>query len=634
MTRSAEAIEQAAAGAVDAGCGDPAPHAPATGGRAPRARAVYLSCGSHQVFAFHHPPRGRAGATAVLLCPPFGNGELCSYRARRDWAMQLADAGHATLRVDLAGTGDSSGGPHDRDLVSAWVRGVAEAAAWLRAEAGAARVTAVGIGLGGLLSCAAAAAQAPIDDLVLWAAPSRGRTLVRELRAFSRLEDAVLDEREPRAHALDAAAEGSLQSGGFVLSAETIAALEALDVTALELPDARSRRVLMLDRDGLEVEERLHSFLASTGAHVTVAAGPGYGQMMAEPYLSRSPTAVFARVGEWLAAGEPAAGARSGPVRAPQPAEAHTSAEIELPALDARVRETPLAIEHRDGRLFGVLAEPVGAARQPLCAIFLNAGVIRRIGPNRMWVEAARRFAARGVPTLRVDLAGIGDAGGEDGGWADDANLHVPAFVEQTRAVIDELAARGLPARFVLAGLCSGAYWSFQAALEDERVAGALMVNPRVLFWDGRRALLEQAGHAPKLLEARLWLKLLRGGISRERVTGFVRAMLALLARAPGRIAARGRSTISGGDRVDHALDRLQRAGKHLWIVFGPREQLRLELERDDRLAALAARANVGVNLIEGASEVHTLEPLPLQRRVHELLDEGLERELARARGR
>ncbi len=612
-------------------------------------RALYLDCPRGPVFGFHHPAQGRARATAVLLCPPFGNGELCSYRSRRDWAMQLARAGHATLRIDLPGCGDSSGGPGDRELMAAWTQAVAEGGEWLRAHAGAVRVAAVGIGLGGLLAALAIAEEAPIDDLVLWAVPSRGRTLVRELRAFTRLEDAAPLQADP---ALGSAPDGSVMNGGFVLSAETVAALEALDLTTLVLPEAERRRVLMLERDGIEVDERLRGFLAARGAAVTVAPGPGYGAMMAEPYLSRSPDAVFATVEDWLAAAEPAseegppAGARAAtqetapagtepaneevPPAAAQ-ARPEACAQIELGGTEARVRETPLAVEHPYGRLFGVLAEPDTEERASLCVIFLNAGAIRRVGPNRMWVEAARRFAARGVATLRVDFAGIGDADGDDSAWADDASFHVPEYVEQTRAAIDALVARGLPSRFVLAGLCSGAYWAFHAALADDRVAGALMVNPRVLFWDGRRALVQEAGHAHKLLEGRIWVKLVRGGFSRERVLTFARALLALLARVPARAATRTRAALTGGDRVERALDRLQESGKHLLFVFGPMEQLRLELELDGRLADLQARENVTLELIDGDSEVHTLEPLSLQRRVHELLDRGLEHELSRA---
>src|SRR5205823_13947176 len=127
------------------------------------------------------------------------------------------------------------------------------------------------------------------------------------------------------------------------------------------------------------------------------------------------------------------------------------------------VRETPITIEQPFGHLFGVIAEPptagplaTAAGRQAeLAVLLLNAGAIRRVGPNRMWVEAARRWAALGVPTLRLDLEGLGDADGEASRFADVAELYVPRFIDQVRDALEVLEARGVARRFVLAGLCS-----------------------------------------------------------------------------------------------------------------------------------------------------------------------------------
>ena len=83
-----------------------------------------------------------------------------------------------------------------------------------------------------------------------------------------------------------------------------------------------------------------------------------------------------------------------------------------------------------------------------------------------------------------MDLGGIGEADGDSCPYGDTAALYVPELVEQTVTVLDALEGRGVPSRFLLCGLCSGAYWGFRAALRDPRVASAFMINPRALYYD------------------------------------------------------------------------------------------------------------------------------------------------------
>ena len=588
----------------------------------------YLGAGESGVFAVHHRPAAPGSPVAVLLCAPFGNAELCAHRSLREWATTLAAGGHHALRFDLPGTGDSAGDAHMDGLLGRWTAAVESTARWLRAQAAVERVAAIGVGLGGLLAASAAAGAGPIDDLVLWGVPSRGRSLVRELRAFARLEASAGADAELMPDDGHAPGEPELVTGGFAISAATLEALSELDLAALEHPVAsgRARRALLLARDGVGGEERLSEHLLASGWEVQSDSGAGYGAMMAEPYESRPPRETFASVGRWLA-GAPAGGARE----KEQPAAPDRAEVLELDGGGTPISEHLFTVRDGANTLPGVLAAPRSPQGRDECVVFLNAGALRRIGPNRMWVEAARRFAARGVPTLRIDLAGIGDADGEDGGWSDDASFYVPEFVGQARAVLGELEARGLGPRFILAGLCSGAYWSFHAALEDERVQAAMMLNTRALFWDGQRRLQQEAAHSRKLAEPRLWLKVLRGGITRARMAEYARAIAALAARMPAHAAAMLRARAGGGDRLDHALDALQARGQRLWLMFGPREQLRLELERDGRIDAMRARPGIVVDLIDGDREVHTLEPLALQREAHGLLDAALERELAHA---
>jgi alpha-beta hydrolase superfamily lysophospholipase len=589
------------------------------------AETFYLSAGDEAVYARFEPARTEDGvvrsAVSVLLCPMFGNDDLCAYRTRLEWARALAAAGHATLRIDLPGTGDSVGGPEDPGRLQSWVQAVATAAAWLREQPGCARVCAIGVDLGALLAYRAASDGAAIDDLALWAAPARGRTFVRHLRVLSQMEASSDTAEQPASASLP---EGAVASAGFLLTAETVAALEALDLTKLALPEAQSRRVLLLERDGLGVDARLRDAIERSGADLTVAPGPGYGAMVTPPQQSRPPTAVFATVNAWLAESpaEPVKTSHDPTAARERMGVSRVAPALELTVGDARVRESPVTIAHGAGQLVGVLAE--GDAPASVCAVLLNAGALRRIGPNRMWVETARRWAARGVPTLRIDLAGIGDSDGDAGSLQRDEGLYVPRYVDQTIEVIDALSARGLPQRFVLAGLCSGAYWAFQAALQDERVAAAFMINPRALFWDWDVGAVRDARNVSKALRPMTWRKLLSGQITRKRVGTIARGVRVALASLPTRTRTQRSGRDGGVDRLSRALDRLDATGTNLFGVFTAGEPVFEELERDGGLARMRARPNVRVESIPGPLTSHTLEPLVLQSAVSALLDEAL----------
>jgi alpha-beta hydrolase superfamily lysophospholipase len=592
----------------------------------PQARALYLSIdGVEDVFGLLHlPAQDAPRQTAVLICPPFGWEETCSYRSRRDWAESLAAAGHPTLRIDLPGSGDSGGSSKDPGRVEAWTAAICSAADWLRATTDSRRLATIGIGLGGLLACQALGEGAPIDELVLWAVPSRGRTFVRELRAFGRMETAK--SADWNEHAPDPPADGSIGVGGFVLSAETTQALEALDVTTAAIPAGQLQRALLLERDGIGVEQRLQDHLQAAGAAVTVSPASGYGEMMAPPHEARSPIDVFGRSLAWLAeSSSPAPGAASVPSAAqpsaqrPRPARAVRQRDtIELTIDGVRISETPITIDEPGGRLFGVLSEPVGERALGITALLMNAGAHRRIGQGRMWVGAARRWAARGVPTLRLDLRGIGDAEGDATRFHEVGELYTAEMVDETLVALDALDARGLGPAYVLAGLCSGAYWSFHAALRDERACAAFLLNPQTLVWD-------PSLHTARTLRRGSRAKVLRGEVPLTQIASLAFGIPPMLAR---RALARLRARQEGGDELDRALDRLRDTGKHVQFIFSGPEPLREEFELQGRVARAERWPNVGFDFIPGHD--HILRPIESQRLAHEALDRALERELRR----
>ena len=186
----------------------------------PKTIPLYLSRGAANadggdgVFCMLHMPSPDGERdTAVLICPPYGWEEICSHGSRRQWADHLATEGYRTLRFDLPSTGDSAGCEDDPALLEAWTEAVTLAVAHLRSEAS--RVTAIGIGLGGMVVASALAHGAEIDDVVLWGAAIRGRSLLREMRAFALLEDSGADAEQPPEDMRRES--GAVAAGGFLL---------------------------------------------------------------------------------------------------------------------------------------------------------------------------------------------------------------------------------------------------------------------------------------------------------------------------------------------------------------------------------------------------------------------------------
>lgn len=176
--------------------------------------------------------------------------------------------------------------------------------------------------------------------------------------------------------------------------------------------------------------------------------------------------------------------------------------------------------------LFGPCAAQVGILNAPvakagagdLAVVFINAGLIHHVGPNRLHVQLARALAARGVASLRIDLSGIGDSAPR----ADHLSIYDLVRVEP-REAMDALDGHGFQ-RYALVGICSGAYSAFHVACEDPRVAAAVMINPEELMV-GERAGASDLSEAwarrywtNSVFRPRAWLNLLSGRVNYRRL--------------------------------------------------------------------------------------------------------------------
>ena len=146
--------------------------------------------------------------------------------------------------------------------------------------------------------------------------------------------------------------------------------------------------------------------------------------------------------------------------------------------------------------LVGVVNDPREAAvtsDDPL-VVFLNSGIIHRIGGNRLTVEVCREIAKGGVSSLRFDLSAIGDSRPRE-----DALDPLESAMADVREVLDHMERNFSARRFVLAGLCSGADHSIAYATRDSRVVGLILIDPSVPR-TGKYYVFDYVGRMRKLL--------------------------------------------------------------------------------------------------------------------------------------
>lgn len=557
--------------------------------------AGYLRFASGDGFlSIGHAPVAPATGVGVLVVPPFGWEETASYRARRDWAVRLAGLGHDVLRIDLPATGDSSGGPADPAVVARWVEAVAGAARTLRADPGVRRVAVVGLGLGGLLAVAAAGAGA-FEDLVLWGAPASGRAAVRQQRAFARLQsDRHGDE--------GAVPDGWLETGGFVLSAETLADLAALDAAS---GPGLLRRLLVLPRTGPAEDAGAASELVSSTVELELGDGSGYDALVDHPERVVLPDGPTEQVERWLAA------ASVEPPADPAPRPLERSERLTVPG---HYEERMISVEGRHGALTGILTTPCDTAPD-VCAVFLSAGAVRRTGPSRLWADAARRAASVGVAALRLDLPGVGDSDGDSRDLADVRRFYEPDLTPDVRLALDHLSELGLGPRFVAVGLCSGGYYAFRVADDDERVREAILLNPGALDWDASAIDRLRAHKLARVRSGTAWRRLVTGDIQAAQLVASARAVPTALRerrrRRPGETPAAA------------ALDRMRGRGTRVALAFSGEEALEAVLHAEGVLDGAGGRwPGLVVSALPGRD--HTLRPLRAQRAALDLLERSL----------
>jgi pimeloyl-ACP methyl ester carboxylesterase len=121
------------------------------------------------------------------------------------------------------------------------------------------------------------------------------------------------------------------------------------------------------------------------------------------------------------------------------------------------------------------VAPPAGAAG--LGVLLLSPGLKHRVGPHRLHLKLAHRFARLGLPVLRFDFHGTGDAEGELP-MDDVPELHeriqLGLFTQDTLDALAAFADRAGVTRVLACGLCGGAITAVYAAAADPRFSAII----------------------------------------------------------------------------------------------------------------------------------------------------------------
>jgi pimeloyl-ACP methyl ester carboxylesterase len=493
-----------------------------------------------------------AGGRGVVICGAFGFEDLCSHKALAVLADRIARAGQPVLRFAYRGGGDSADLPEGADPTAFWKADIHAATSFLMTHTGVSEIALIGLRLGGALAIEAAS-ETGAARIALIAPPTSGRAYLREVKALSRIIGSGGDRPDT----------GELSGAGFRLSPSVQAAIGALDPT--QIAAAPANKILALGRDGLAAHPVV-ARLRELGADVETGVFAGYDAMMCDPTASRVPEHDLARIADWIVADAPATGAN---LACPQPAT--------LSGADWFERTVCFG---DDKQLAGVYARsPTETPNQAL--IILNAGAIYRVGWARGHVELARRLAAEGVASLRIDVAGVGDSFAACRDSAD--MLYAPQRVADISAAVDWLEAQGI-SDISLLGACSGAYQALQATLKDRRIKRLALVNQLCYVWGAAYAAQFSAWRATKSSminvalaneaqaagEAARFLRRLTP-YAKKFAKGSFNALVSLSARA---------SALTSANLVEHWFATLSARGVRTMIVHSADDPGLIELER------------------------------------------------------
>jgi alpha-beta hydrolase superfamily lysophospholipase len=473
---------------------------------------------------------------AVVICESYGMEGVAADRALNALSLALMSNGHPVVRFRPPGLGDSIDGgsitknssdpgssdPGSSDpgsdpgsnMASLWLAAATRATDLAHSLAPDYGVSLFGLRLGATIAGLVAATRTDIDSVALWA-PISGKRFLREQRLLgASAATRSLDASETAGYGMDAA--------GFHLDPSDVSAISSLDLAGIgPLPQ---RSIIVIDRDDVPSSAAIATELGADEP----AGWPGFSALRLDtPEEGEIPDVVIGRFIEWLKVNH---GPRRPSIRL-QEAPVLLSDIPVGPGTRERIAAIPIgsavlhAVITKPSRFD---APPTNQTHSPVMVI-LSTGANPCSGPGRAHVELARRWAAqRGLTTVRIDRRGVGvsclmqrtaDPSTEETRADLDAydDDHLLDLLDIERFIHQEFPGR----RYVLVGICSGAFSAFNAVRVGAKPSAIVSAN-QIIFdateWADRLespiyALKARSQLSKSINDPRSWVRLAKGDI-------------------------------------------------------------------------------------------------------------------------
>lgn len=438
---------------------------------------TWIGPADRPLFASIHTPHGGMTRGAVVICGPLGREHVTTYRGVRQLGQQLAAAGILTVRFDYAHHGDSAGTQDDPAAVAGWLASVRLAVAYAR-SCGAEDVTLVGLRAGALLACSTIEDLGPLHSIVLWDPVLRGRRYLREQTSLYRLAVGTDNPTDPR-----------VSITGAVWHPDTTAAVSALSIdtdrigAATTRPDRPGRTQLLCAVRPEEVGQKTVRELVDTlGADVLTLHRQ-------EPFVNPPsfiltvPSESIAEVSRWIVAGHDDLERRpvSPDIRLTATVGTTADGRPITETIDRRGRYNLVTITTR-------VDDPTEDLDHPRTVVLQATGSEHRIGPSRLWVEAARFVAGGGVSVVRYDRRGTGDTGSVP--YEEESPFASAVSRVDLLDFADHLPSA--PADTMYIGMCSGS-WNSAFVAAERGARAVVMINTAIWSLRKRRVPLRRA---------------------------------------------------------------------------------------------------------------------------------------------